>query len=159
RFDKHAEFVRDRIRQSYQVAFGKCQKFSECAVASHNPQNGAIWAMTSDVGYAEIATSARGVDLTNDPLAGRSAGCAVNNFPAKLVAGNSPMRHVAPRQFKIRPADSSHSDADQTFARRRKWIRIIVAEYRARIKNKCAHVSFLSACRPSFLQCGRIHPA
>src|SRR5690349_9745247 len=138
-FYKHAKFVRDRFGQFDQVAVGKRQIFSKCAVASQYSQDCTIRTMTSHIGQTWIATAACGVDFANDPSAGRSVGRAADNFANKLVPGNAAIGHITLGQFEVSPANSGHSDTDETFACGRNWSWIIVAKDRSRLKNKCAH--------------------
>ena len=91
-----------------------------------------------------IAATASRVNLADNPLAGSSACCALDPFADELVAGNAAMAHIAPRQFEVGPAYSSHSDPNQALARWGKRIRIVVADCRAGIKYKSVHEIVLS---------------
>ena len=97
-------------------------------------------AMTFQRGEAEAATAARGVDLTDHAPSSQPRVRALDHLADELMPEHAAIGHVAAREFEVGAADPGHQHLDDTLARARIRIGIVVSQAQFAIEDKRAHL-------------------
>src|SRR5712691_10029548 len=95
--------------------------------------------MAAKAVVAKIASAASGIDLAGDAAPDEPIVSAGNNFADELVARDASISHVTANQFEIGATNTGKTYAHETFARRRLWIGIVLAQGEFAVEVEGAH--------------------
>ena len=85
------------------------------------------------------AISACGIDLADDATSAQSGILGLDHFADELMTGNSPVSHVAFREFEIGAANPRHVHAHDAFAGRLRRFGMVAPQRDSIVDYDCTH--------------------